>query len=78
MEARAPLRWAMDFVYDQLFDGHLKELTIVDSYSKLSPAIGMGTCYRGSGVFHVLEESTEEYGVPKCIRDGDKSIIWKT
>jgi transposase InsO family protein len=32
--------WAMDFVHDQLFDGRkIRVLTIVDTFSRLSPAI---------------------------------------
>ena len=32
--------WAMDFVHDQLFDGRkIRVLTIVDTFTRLSPAI---------------------------------------
>lgn len=34
--------WAMDFVHDQLFDGRkIRALTIVDTFTRLSPAIDM-------------------------------------
>jgi transposase InsO family protein len=33
--------WAMDFVHDQLFDGRkIRVLTIVDTFTRLAPAIG--------------------------------------
>lgn len=69
-DARAPtICWAMDFVHDQWFEGHrFKMLTVVDTYSKICPAIGVGTCYRGSDVFQVLEQASQKYGIPKCIR----------
>ena len=36
--------WAMDFLSDQLFDGRkIRVLTIVDAYSKVSPAIDVAT-----------------------------------
>lgn len=61
--------WAMDFVHDQLFEGQrFKMLTVVDIYRKVCPAIGIGTCYRGSDVVQTLEQATQEYGVPKSIR----------
>ena len=61
--------WAMDFVHNQLFEGHrFKMLTVVDAYSKICPAIGVGTWYRGSDVDQALEQASQEYGLPKCIR----------
>ena len=59
----------MDFVHDQLFEGHrFKMLTVVDAYSKICPAIGVETWYRGSAVGQALEQASQEYGLPKCIR----------
>ncbi len=38
--------WAMDFLSDQLFDGcRIRVLTIVDAYSKISPAIDVRALY---------------------------------
>lgn len=68
--ATAPNVWlAMDFVYDQLIESHrFKMLTVVDTYSKICPAIGVGTCYGGSDVVQALEQASQDYGLPKCIR----------
>ena len=47
-EDRAPASgpnqvWAMDFVHDQLFDGRkIRILTVVDTFTRLSPAIEQG------------------------------------
>jgi putative transposase len=41
--------WAMDFLSDQLFDGRkIRVLTIVDAYSKVSPAIDVRDRYTGA------------------------------
>jgi transposase InsO family protein len=41
--------WAMDFLLDQLFDGRkIRVLTIVDAYSKVSPAIDARARYTGA------------------------------
>ena len=46
----------MDFVRDQLFDGRkIRVLTIVDTFSRLSPAIDVRQSYRGSDVVETLE-----------------------
>jgi len=61
--------WAMDFVADNLYNGQkLRCLTIVDAFSKLSPAIGVGFQYRAADVVGTLEEAVREYGMPKTIR----------
>ena len=61
--------WAMDFLSDQLFDGtKIRVLTIVDTFSKLSPAIEVRTRYTGADVVNTLERITQDYGVPKSIR----------
>jgi transposase InsO family protein len=39
--------WAMDFVHDQLFDGRkIRVLTIIDTFTRLSPAIDVGQLSR--------------------------------
>jgi putative transposase len=61
--------WAMDFVHDQLFDGRkIRVLTIVDSFTRLSPAIDVRHSYRGADVVATLERSTRNVGSPKTIR----------
>lgn len=61
--------WAMDFVHDQLFDGRkIRVLTIVDTFSRLSPAIDVRQSYRGSDVVETLERVIREIGCPKTIR----------
>ncbi len=48
--------WAMDFVHDQLFDGRkIRVLTIVDTFTRLSPAIEVRQNFRGIDVVDTLE-----------------------
>ena len=50
--------WAMDFVHDQLATGRkLRVLTIVDTYSRFSPALEPRFTFRGVDVVEVLERS---------------------
>jgi hypothetical protein len=59
----------MDFLSDQLFDGRkIRILTIVDAFSKLSPAIDVRFRYTGSDVVTTLERIVGVYGVPCTIR----------
>lgn len=61
--------WAMDFLSDQLFDGRkIRVLTIVDAYSKVSPAIDARARYTGADVVATLDRVCAEYGLPKSIR----------
>lgn len=61
--------WSMDFMADQTFDGQkLRVLTIVDNFSRVSPAIGVGRRYTGYDVVQTLEVATKEYGMPRTIR----------
>jgi len=61
--------WAMDFLSDQLFDGRrIRVLTIIDTFTRLSPAIDVRLSYKGSDVIETLERVTAEYGCPKTIR----------
>jgi putative transposase len=61
--------WAMDFVHDQLFDGKkIRILTIVDTLSRLSPAVDVRHSYRGSDVVETLERGAAEFGYPRTIR----------
>ncbi len=61
--------WAMDFVHDQLFDGRkIRCLTVVDTFSRLSPAIDVRHSYRGADVVTTLERAVQDVGLPKTIR----------
>ena len=61
--------WSMDFLSDQLFDGHkVRVLSIVDNFSRLSPALDVRFSYRGSDVVDTLERIAAEYGRPKRVR----------
>ncbi len=61
--------WAMDFVHDQLFDGRkIRVLTIVDTFTRLSPAIDVRQQYRGTDVVATLERAAQAVGCPKTIR----------
>ena len=59
----------MDFLSDQLFDGRkIRVLSIIDNYTRLSPALDIRFSYRGSDVVDILERIAIEYGRPKRIR----------
>jgi putative transposase len=61
--------WAMDFVHDQLFDGRkIRILTVVDTFTRLSPAIEVRQQFRGADVVETLERVSREIGYPKTIR----------
>jgi len=61
--------WSMDFLSDQLFDGRkIRVLTIVDNFTRLSPAIDARLSYRGADVVSTLERVSGVYGRPKRIR----------
>lgn len=53
----------MDFLSDQLFDGRkIRVLTIVDAYSKISPATDARAHCTGADVVATLERVRAEYG----------------
>jgi putative transposase len=55
--------WAMDFVHDQLATGRkLRVLTIVDTYSRFSPALEARFTFRGADVVEVLERVGRQVG----------------
>ena len=61
--------WAMDFVHDQMFDGRkIRVSTIVDTFTRLSPAIDVRQSYRSADVVATLERAAVETGLPKTIR----------
>lgn len=61
--------WAMDFVHDELATGRkIRMLTIVDTFSRYSPAVDPRFSYRGEDVVETLERVCREAGYPKAIR----------
>src|SRR6185369_915335 len=61
--------WAMDFVHDQLATGRkLRVLTVVDTFSRFSPALEPRFTFRGADVVEVLERVCNEVGFPATIR----------
>ncbi len=61
--------WAMDFVHDQLPTGpKLRILTVVDTFSRHSPAVVPRFSFRAPDVIDVLERVCSEIGYPASIR----------
>lgn len=61
--------WAMDFVHDQLFDGRkIRVLTIVDTFTRFSPAIDARFSFKGGDVVATLDRVARQVGYPKTIR----------
>jgi putative transposase len=61
--------WAIDFVHDQLATGRkLRVLTIVDTFSRFSPALEPRFTFRGIDVVEVLEKVSRQVGLPATIR----------
>jgi putative transposase len=61
--------WTMDFVHDQLATGRkIRVLTIVDTFSRFSPAVDPRFSYRGEDVVLTLERVCKIVGYPKTIR----------
>ena len=61
-------RWSMDFVSDSLHDGRrLRALTIVDNFTRVSPAIEVGVSITGKRVAMVLERLKLIHGLPEVI-----------
>jgi len=61
-------RWAMDFVFDRLENGgRLKCLTIVDQFTRESPAIESGLSIGGHQVVRVLEHLKANGKLPETI-----------
>ena len=59
----------MDFVHDQLATGQkLRVLTVVDTFSRFSPALDPRFSYRGEDVVAALERVCAEVGYPTTIR----------
>ncbi|TFH30681.1 MAG: transposase [Deltaproteobacteria bacterium] len=67
--ARMPReRWSMDFVSDSLHDGRrFRVFTLVDHFTRESPAIEVGNSIPGRRVVAVLERLARTHGLPKVI-----------
>ncbi|HEV2718364.1 MAG TPA: IS3 family transposase [Terriglobales bacterium] len=66
---RANETWAMDFVHDQLATGRkLRVLTVVDTFSRFSPALEPRFSFCGADVVEILERVGQELGFPAAIR----------
>jgi len=68
-EPTAPTQhWSMDFMHDQLADGRrFRCLTVVDHFSRESPAIEVGRSLTGRRVVAVLERLAASRGLPEVI-----------
>ena len=65
---KANERWSMDFVSDALADGRkFRALTIVDDFTRESPAIEVDTSLPGERVVRVLEQLAVTRGLPSAI-----------
>ncbi len=61
--------WAMDFVHDQTALGSkIRILTIVDTFTRFSPAVEPRFRFTGADVVETLERVGKCYGLPKVIR----------
>lgn len=60
---------AMDFVHVQLATGRkIRVLTVVDTFSRLSPVIDPRFSYRAEYVVETLEQACTQVGYPKTVR----------
>ncbi len=71
--------WSMDFVADRLADGRqIRLLTLVDNFSRISPAIEVDYSLTGKRVVEVLERLKMTCGLPKVIKvDNGSEFISK-
>ena len=61
--------WAMDWMYDELFDGRrLWVLTVVDTWSRLCPIIRVCRSATAMEVIDALEQAGRQHGLPTTIR----------
>lgn len=61
-------RWSMDFMSDALHDGRrFRVFTLVDNFSRVSPALEVDVSLTGKRVVEVLERLKWTQGLPKII-----------
>jgi len=66
---RANEQWSMDFMRDQLAGGRVfRVLTVVDHYTRESPAIEVDLSLPGARVAQVLDRLAGRRGLPRSIR----------
>jgi putative transposase len=60
--------WSLDFVHDQLSNGHkIRALTVVDIFTREALAIDVGQRLRGENVVETLNRLVKERGAPKYL-----------
>jgi putative transposase len=71
--------WSMDFMADRLANGRqIRLLTLVDNFSRESPAIEVDFSLNGKRVVEVLEHLKWTFGLPKAIKvDNGSEFISK-
>lgn len=61
--------WTYDFMEDRTWDGRkLRILTVVDEFTRESPAIGVERAMKHQNVIEVLKEAFGRYGAPEYLR----------
>jgi putative transposase len=61
--------WAMDWMYDELFDGkRIWVLTVVDTWSRICPVMGVCRSATAMVVIEALDEARHTFGLPHTIR----------
>jgi putative transposase len=61
--------WAMDWIYDELFDGRrIWVLTVVDIWSRLCPVLRVCRQAKAAEVVEALRQAVERHGIPGVIR----------
>jgi putative transposase len=61
--------WAIDWMYDELFDGRrLWVLTVVDTWSRVCPVLRVCRSATSMEVIDALEQARRQYGLPATIR----------
>lgn len=64
----------MDFVHDQLSTGRkIRVLTVVNTFSRFSPAVDTRFSHRGEDVVQTLEQVCRQACYPASIRFGNGS-----
>ena len=67
---------SMDFLSDQPFDGRkIRVLTVVDNFTRVSPAIDVRFSYRGDDVVATLERIASIYGRPNAHPGGERAGV---
>jgi len=68
MAGRPNENWSMDFGSDALFDGlRLRALTVIDNFTRESPAIEVDQGINGKQVVEILESISDRRGLPERI-----------